>query len=52
MNNKFEVIFLVNAVEFLESIDEKSRQKIDFNIRKAQIIKDNELYFNKKIKIS
>jgi len=46
MNEKFEVIFLTEARAFLLGMDEKSRDKIIFNIDKAKIKIDNEL-FNK-----
>jgi hypothetical protein len=42
--NKFEVIFLTEAREFLLQIDEKSRDKIIFNIDKAKVKTDNELF--------
>ena len=45
---KFEVLFLSDAREFLLSLDEKSRDKIIFNIDKAKIKTDNELF--KKLK--
>ena len=45
---KFEVVFLTEAREFLLELDEKSRDKIIFNIDKAQIKNDNELF--KKLK--
>lgn len=45
---KFEVIFLTEAREFLLNLDEKSRDKIIFNIDKAKIKTDNELF--KKLK--
>lgn len=45
---KFEVIFLTKAREFLLKLDEKSRDKIIFNIDKAKIKTDNELF--KKLK--
>lgn len=45
---KFEVIFLMEAREFLLSLDEKSRDKIIFNIDKAKIKTDKELF--KKLK--
>jgi phage-related protein len=41
---KFEVIFLADAREFLLNLDLKSREKIIFNIDKAQIKDDNELF--------
>src|SRR5690554_1691200 len=45
---RFEVIFLTEAREFLLQLDEKSRDKIIFNIDKAKIKTDNELF--KKLK--
>jgi len=45
---KFQVIFLTEAREFLLGLDEKSRDKIIFNIDKAKIKTDNELF--KKLK--
>lgn len=38
------VEFLPEAVEFMEKIDEKAREKIYFNIRKSQVINDPELF--------
>ncbi|MNQ96363.1 hypothetical protein D3C85_1119640 [compost metagenome] len=46
--NKFDVIFLTEAREFLLELDEKSRDKIIFNIDKSKIKNDNELF--KKLK--
>ena len=46
--DKFEVIFLTEAREFLLQLDEKSRDKIIFNIDKAKAKTDNELF--KKLK--
>jgi len=43
MNQKFAVEFLPEAVEFMNSLDEKAREKIYFNIKKTQVITDNEL---------
>lgn len=48
MNEKFEVIFLTEAREFLLGLDIKSRDKVIFNIDKAKIKTDNELF--KKLK--
>ena len=45
---KFDVIFLTEAREFLLNLDEKSRNKIIFNIDKAKIKTDNDLF--KKLK--
>lgn len=41
---KFEVIFLSEAREFLLNIDEKSRDKVIFNIDKAKLKTDSELF--------
>ena len=46
--DKFELIFLTEAREFLLQLDEKSRDKIIFNIDKANVKTDNELF--KKLK--
>ena len=46
--NKFKVIFLIEARAFLLELDEKSRDKIIFNIDKSKIKNDNELF--KKLK--
>lgn len=45
---KFDVIFLTEAREFLLLLDEKTRDKIIFNIDKAQVKNDDELF--KKLK--
>jgi hypothetical protein len=45
---KFKVIFLTEAREFLLLLDEKSRDKIIFNIDKARVKSVNELF--KKLK--
>ena len=44
MIRKFEVEFLQEAKEFLDNLEEKAREKILFNIRKAQIANDKELF--------
>ncbi len=41
---KFEVIFLTEAREFLLLLDEKSREKVIFNIDKAKIKTDKEIF--------
>jgi phage-related protein len=42
-SQKFEVNFLAEAVEFLDLFDEKVRDKIIYNITKAQFSTNNEL---------
>lgn len=44
MNLKFEVDFLEDVVEFLESLDEKLRRKIIFNIDKLRYVNDLKLF--------
>jgi hypothetical protein len=44
MNINFEVEFLQEAIDFMEKIDESAREKIIYNIRKAQIINDPVLF--------
>jgi len=43
MKQKFTVEFLPEAIEFMNILDEKAREKIYFNIKKAQFINDSEL---------
>ena len=44
MTEKFQVQFLEEAAEFLENLEEKAREKIYYNIRKAQVTNDKELF--------
>jgi phage-related protein len=48
MDKLFDIIFLEEAFEFLNSLNKKHYEKILFNIRKAQIEHDPELF--KKLK--
>ena len=41
---KFRVLFLEEAKSFLDNLDEKAREKIIYNIRKAQVSTDKELF--------
>ena len=41
---RFEVSFLEEAVTFLDKVDEKAREKIIYNIKKAQMSNDKELF--------
>jgi len=43
VTEKFKVIFLEEADDFLNGLDPKSKEKIIYNIRKAQVINNNEL---------
>ncbi|MFA9392880.1 MAG: type II toxin-antitoxin system RelE/ParE family toxin [Prolixibacteraceae bacterium] len=44
MNNNFKVDFLGEAIDFMESLDLKTREKIYYNARKAQVVNDPELF--------
>ncbi len=44
MKKNFDVELLEEAQAFLENLSEKERNKIYYNIRKAQYINDNELF--------
>jgi len=41
---KFKVEFLDEAIRFLDSLDNKSREKILYNIYKARVVTDKELF--------
>jgi len=44
VTEKFQIQFLEEAAKFLDSLDKKAREKIIYNIRKAQITNDKELF--------
>ncbi len=44
MKEKFEVIFLDQAIDFVESLGEKSKKKILYNIDKAKYVNDPKLF--------
>lgn len=44
MEERFNVEFLNEAVEFLEGIEKKARDKVLYNIYKARITQDQELF--------
>ncbi|MGV3538768.1 MAG: type II toxin-antitoxin system RelE/ParE family toxin [Rufibacter sp.] len=44
MKERFKVQFLEEAAEFLDNIEEKAREKIIYNIRKAQVANDKEIF--------
>ena len=44
MISKFNVQFLEDAIEFLDNLDEKARDKVIYNIHKARISNDKELF--------
>lgn len=44
MKLNFEIELLPEAIDFLEKLDDKTRAKIFYNIKKAQSVNDNELF--------
>ena len=44
MKPNFGIELLPEAIEFLETLDNKTREKIYYNIKKAQFVNDNELF--------
>ncbi len=44
MKSSCDIELLPEAIEFLESLDDKTREKIYYNIKKSQFVNDNELF--------
>lgn len=44
MNKKFEVILLEEALDFIESLDLKTRRKIYYNLDKAKAVNDPKIF--------
>lgn len=44
MKEKFRVEFLEEAAEFLETLDDKAKEKVLYNLWKARITNDKELF--------
>ncbi len=44
MEPNFEIDLLPEALDFLEKLDDKAREKIYYNIKKSQFAIDNELF--------
>jgi phage-related protein len=44
VTKRFEVKFLEEAKEFLDNLENKPREKVIYNIRKAQLVQDKELF--------
>ena len=42
MTEKFQVQFLEEAADFIDNLEEKAREKIYYNIKKAQVTNDKE----------
>lgn len=50
-NYNFRVEFLEKAKKFLDSLDEKARRKVLYNVRKASITNDKNLFIKLKDEI-
>ena len=44
MEPKFEILFMKEAEEFLEEMNEKARTKLLYNLKKAQLLNDSSLF--------
>ena len=44
MEEKFNINFLDEAIEFMNSLESKVRRKIYYNLKKSQLINDPELF--------
>lgn len=44
MKQNFDIELLSEAIEFLENVDSKAREKIYYNLKKAQFLNDDELF--------
>ncbi|QPH40292.1 type II toxin-antitoxin system RelE/ParE family toxin [Pedobacter endophyticus] len=44
MKPNFEIELLPEAIEFLENLDSKAREKIYYNMKKAQFLSDSEIF--------
>ncbi len=44
MTERFKVELLDKAIDFLDSLDEKTRDKVIYNIHKARVVSDKELF--------
>lgn len=44
MKAKFDVIFLEEAIDFIDNLDEKTQNKIYYNIDRAKLVNDPKLF--------
>ncbi len=44
MKANFGIELLPEAIEFLEQLDDKTREKVYYNMKKAQFVNDNEVF--------
>ena len=43
MKPQFEIAFLPQAVDFIDKLNDKAREKVYYNIKKSQFVRDEEL---------
>jgi hypothetical protein len=43
MKPQFDIAFLPQAMAFLDSLNAKAREKVLYNIKKSQFVRDDEL---------
>lgn len=46
MEGRYKVEFLEEATEFLDNLEQKAREKVLYNIWKARLTQDQELFKN------
>jgi len=44
MKAKFDVIFLEEAIDFIDNLDEKTQNKIYYNIDRVKLVNDPKLF--------
>ena len=44
MKKIFDIDLLPKATEFLENLDEKTREKVYYNMKKSQFVQDSEIF--------
>ena len=44
MEEKFNIDFLNDAIDFMNTLDSKARRKIYYNLKKSQMVNDPELF--------
>jgi len=44
VGTNFDIDLLPEAIEFLEKLDDKAREKVYYNLKKSQFAVDNELF--------
>jgi len=44
MKPNYDIVFLPQAVKFLDNLNHKAREKVYYNIKKSQFVRDEELF--------